>query len=81
MGLIIKSPEDRKWWVQIATISTLGMAMAISLVVGAVGGYLLDRYLGTKVFFWIGLVVGVLAAYRSLWVMYDRYIRDRKPEE
>jgi MFS family permease len=64
--------------VQLVVISTLGMAMAISLVVGPVGGFLLDRMLGTKFFFWIGLVVGILAAYRSLWVMYTRYIRGKK---
>jgi F0F1-type ATP synthase assembly protein I len=80
VSLRIKGPEDRKSWVQIATVSSLGIAMAISLMVGVLGGYLLDRYLGTKMFFWIGLVIGILAAYRSLWTIYDRYIRDRKPE-
>jgi F0F1-type ATP synthase assembly protein I len=53
--------------------------MAISLAMGTVGGYLLDRKLGTGVFFWIGLIVGVLAAYRSLWVIYDRYLREKEP--
>lgn len=53
--------------------------MAISLAMGTVGGYLLDQKLGTGVFFWIGLIVGVLAAYRSLWVIYDRYLREKEP--
>ena len=49
-----------------------------SLTIGVLGGYLLDKHLGTGFFFWIGLVVGILAAYRSLWVIYVRYIREKK---
>ncbi len=76
----VGSPQDRKWWAQIGIISTMGIAMAISMVIGVLGGHYLDRLWGTRVFFWIGLVVGILAAYRTLWVFYVRYLRDRGPE-
>jgi MFS family permease len=78
--LIFKSPQDRQWWAQIAAVSSLGIAMVIALVGCVVGGFFLDRALGTRYFFWIGLVLGILAAYRNLWIVYSRYLRD-KPKE
>jgi len=74
-------PQDRKWWALLGIISTMGIAMAISLSIGVLGGYWLDRQAGTKFFFWIGLVVGILAAYRTLWVFYVKYLREGKPKE
>ena len=70
--------QEQKWWVPAAAVSSAGIAMALSLTIGVLGGYLLDKHLGTGFFFWIGLVVGILAAYRSLWVIYVRYIREKK---
>ncbi len=75
------APQDRKWWALLGIISTMGIAMAISLSIGVLGGYWLDRQAGTKVFFWVGLVVGILAAYRTLWVFYVKYLREDKPKE
>jgi hypothetical protein len=74
------SSQDRKWWAQLGIISTMGLSMAISVATGVIGGHLLDRWLHTGAFFWIGLVVGILAAYRTLWVFYERYIKEREPK-
>lgn len=71
------TPQERKWWAQLGILSTMGIAMAISLATGVLGGYYLDRWLGTRIFFWVGLLVGILAAYRTLWVFYTRYMRER----
>jgi hypothetical protein len=72
-----EGPQDRKWFAQLGIISTMGIAMAISVVIGVLGGVALDRWLGTPhVFFGVGLVFGILAAYRTLWVFYVRYLRD-----
>ncbi|MEJ5375355.1 MAG: AtpZ/AtpI family protein [bacterium] len=74
-------PQDRKWWAQLGILSTMGIAMAISVATGVLGGYFLDKWLGTKFFFWIGLVVGILAAYRNLWVFYTKYMREPPAEK
>lgn len=79
-GLRTGTPQERKWWAQLGILSTMGIAMAISLATGVLGGYYLDRWLGTGVFFWVGLLVGIMAAYRTLWVFYTRYMRERPPE-
>ena len=71
------SKQEQKWWVPAAAVSSAGIAMALSLTFGVLGGHLLDKHLGTGFFFWIGLVVGILAAYRSLWVIYVRHIREK----
>jgi F0F1-type ATP synthase assembly protein I len=81
-SLRAKRPQqDVKWWAQIAVISTLGIAMAISIVVGLGLGYLLDKKFGTRFLVLVGLGVGIFAAYRTLWVFYVRYMRDQGPKE
>jgi len=67
-------------WAQLGIISTMGIAMAISVTTGVLGGHYLDQWLGTRFLFWFGLLVGILAAYRTLWVFYVRYLRDQGPE-
>ena len=54
-------------------VSTVGMAMAISIAIGAIGGYYMDRWLGSKPWFaLIGLGVGIAAAFRNLFTLYKK---------
>lgn len=54
-------------------LSTVGMAMAISIAIGAIGGYYLDRWLGTQPWFaLVGLGVGIAAAFRNLFILYKK---------
>ena len=54
-------------------LSTVGMAMAISIAIGAIGGYYLDRWLGTQPWFaLIGLGVGIAAAFSNLFTLYKK---------
>lgn len=54
-------------------LSTVGMAMALSIAIGAVGGYYLDQWLGTSPWlFFIGLAVGIVAAFRNLYILYKK---------
>jgi len=54
-------------------LSTVGLAMALSIAIGAYGGYLLDKRLQTSPWFsLIGLGMGIVAAFRNLYVMYKR---------
>jgi ATP synthase protein I len=46
----------------------LGMRLGLSVVIGVVGGVLLDNWLGTSpIFTLLGVVVGVGAAMYSIW--------------
>jgi ATP synthase protein I len=53
---------------QIASYSTLGLEMGLSVAVGAVIGYYIDKWLNTEPWFLIiFFVFGVAAGFRSLY--------------
>ncbi|MBW2609845.1 MAG: AtpZ/AtpI family protein [Deltaproteobacteria bacterium] len=54
-------------------LSTVGLTMALSIGLGAVIGYYLDRKFGTDPWlFYVFFVFGVIAAFRNLYLMYKR---------
>lgn len=54
-------------------LSTVGLAMALSIAIGAYGGYWLDKRFETSPWFsLVGLGMGIVAAFRNLFVMYKR---------
>jgi len=54
-------------------LSTVGMSMAISIAIGAIGGYYLDRWLGTQPWlFLVCLAIGIGAAFKNLFVFYKK---------
>ncbi|MBW1767235.1 MAG: AtpZ/AtpI family protein, partial [Deltaproteobacteria bacterium] len=54
-------------------LSTVGMAMAFSIAIGALIGYYLDKKLGTSPWlFFVFLGFGIAAAFRNLYVMYKK---------
>lgn len=61
-------PEGRKQLRQVGRISTIGIEIALSIVVGILGGRWLDSKLGTSPYLTIiGLILGVVAGFRSLF--------------
>ena len=54
-------------------LSTIGLAMALSIALGAFVGYFLDSKFGTDpLFFIIFLCFGIAAAFRNLYILYKR---------
>ncbi len=54
-------------------LSTIGMAMALSIALGALLGYYLDRWLDTGPWLsFIGLGFGIAAAFRNLYILYKK---------
>ncbi|HDZ91746.1 MAG: AtpZ/AtpI family protein [Deltaproteobacteria bacterium] len=54
-------------------LSTIGMAMAFSIAIGALMGYYLDRWLGTRPWlFIVFLGFGIVAAFRNLYILYKK---------
>jgi ATP synthase protein I len=54
-------------------LSTVGLAMALSIAIGAYAGYLLDKRFDSSPWLsLVGLGMGIVAAFRNLYVMYKR---------
>jgi len=54
-------------------LSTVGLAMALSIALGALIGYYLDSYFGTKPWlFFVFLGFGIAAAFRNLMLLYKK---------
>ncbi len=66
--------EDLKKSIKdLAFFSTIGMAMALSIAIGAGLGYFIDEKFGTNPWgLYIGLGMGIAAAFRNLFYMYQR---------
>lgn len=61
-------PEGRKQLKALGEVSTIGIEMAVSVIVGVKGGQWLDEKFGTdSVFELLGLFAGLAAAFRSLY--------------
>ncbi len=54
-------------------LSTIGMAMALSIAMGALIGYFLDKWLGTQPWlFFVFLGFGIAAAFSNLYKLYKK---------
>ena len=54
-------------------VSTIGMTMAFSIALGALAGYYLDQWLGTRPWlFVVFLGFGIAAAFRNLFTLYKK---------
>ena len=58
--------------------SSIGLALVFAIFIGAFLGYLLDNYFETGYLFKIiGLIVGIIAGFRNVYVMGKKY-QDQK---
>ena len=57
----------------LAFFSSTGLAMALSVAIGAGGGYYIDEKFGTDPWgLYIGLGLGIAAAFKNLYYLYQR---------
>jgi ATP synthase protein I len=57
----------------LGVFSTIGLVMALSIALGALIGFYLDKYLGTGPWFsLIFLGLGIAAAFRNLYILYKK---------
>jgi ATP synthase protein I len=80
--ILAPSGEDKaKLIKQIASYSTLGLEMGLSVAVGAVVGYYLDTWLKTEPWLLIVFVIlGIIAGFRSLYRAMKRLEREQKED-
>ena len=65
--------DTKKMFRTLGYLSTVGLAMAFSIGIGAGVGYYLDNKFGTTPWlFFLFLGFGIAAAFRNLYVMYKR---------
>lgn len=65
--------ETKKMFRTLGYVSTVGLAMAFSICIGALIGYYLDNKFGTSPWlFFIFFGFGIVAAFRNLYIMYKK---------
>jgi F0F1-type ATP synthase assembly protein I len=63
----------KKTFKDLGFVSTVGMTMAFSIALGALFGFYLDKWLGTKPWlFFVFLGFGIAAAFRNLYILYKK---------
>ena len=62
--------------------SSIGMALVFAIFIGAFIGYLLDNYFGTGYLFKIiGLIMGIIAGFRNVYIMGKKFQdQDQSPK-
>lgn len=65
--------ESKKLIRTLGYLSSFGIAMGLSVAIGALAGHYLDKFFGTQPWlFFIFLGFGVAAAFRNLHLMYKK---------
>ena len=66
-------PETKKLFRSLSYVSSVGLAMALSVGIGALVGYYLDSKFNTGPWlFFLFLGFGIVAAFRNLYRMYKK---------
>ena len=60
-------PGERATWKALGELSSIGLTLVVSTVIGLAGGYYLDRWLGTNPWLLLlGLGLGIAAGFVNL---------------
>jgi ATP synthase protein I len=70
--------ETKKYIKLLAIVSTMGISMALAIVIGIFIGYYLDKWFKTKYpyFFIIFMLLGIIAGFRNIYVIMKRTEKD-----
>ena len=52
--------------------SAIGMALVLAIVIGAGVGYWLSQVFNNMLFFYLGLLAGIIAGFRNIYIMGKR---------
>jgi ATP synthase protein I len=72
--------ETRKTAIQLASLSSIGIAMVIAVFGCFFLGRWLDRHFGTEPYLaFLLLIIGIAAGFRNIYVLLKRYVKNEKP--
>lgn len=68
--------EKRNLLKTLGVVSSMGISVVLAIAIGVIFGNFLDDRFGTKhLFFFIFLFIGIIAAFRNIYVIIGREIR------
>jgi len=53
--------------------SAIGLSLVLAIVIGGGLGWLMVEYTGKTYWFYIGLIMGIIAGFRNLYIMGKKY--------
>lgn len=69
--------EKRNLLKTLGVVSSMGISVVLAIVMGVLFGRFLDDRLGTKnIFFFIFLFIGIIAAFRNIYIIIGKEIRN-----
>jgi ATP synthase protein I len=72
--------ETKRTVIQMASVSSIGIAMALTIFGCFFLGRWLDRQLGTEPYLTLlFLLIGIAAGFRNMYVLIKRYLKNDKP--
>lgn len=72
---------NRNFW-QAMNASSAGLVFFLSIAIGGVIGYYLDKFFGTKPYLLLFfLVMGIIAGFRNLWLFVERSRKSGEDED
>ena len=72
--------ETKQIVIQMASVSTIGIAMVLAIFGCFFLGRWLDRQLGTEPYLTLFfLLIGIAAGFRNIYVLIKRYLKNDKP--
>lgn len=66
----------------LSVVSSLGISVVLAIAIGIFAGLKIDQWLGTKPwFFFIFLLIGIVAAFRNIFIIIGKEIRKNEQGE
>jgi len=74
--------EKRQLFKSLGFLSSIGISLVISMLIGLAMGFYLDQWLDTRpMFTLIMLLIGIIAGFRNVYILTTRELRRQQLEE
>jgi ATP synthase protein I len=74
--------EKRNLLKTLGVVSSMGISVVLAIAIGVIFGRFLDNWFGTKnIFFFIFLFIGIIAAFRNIYIIIGKEIRNSESGE